>query len=186
MDRELLADRIIRDHVTYALAAGAVPIPLADVAAVAAVQLDLVRALANVYRVDFDPATGKALIASLVGASAARVGASVFKAVPGVGWMVGTIAQAGLAGASTYAVGSLFRVHFAREGTFENLDVEASRPFYQELLQRGRGFIEGFRASPERTVEDVTELLERLERLRERNVIGEQEFQTLKRRVVVA
>jgi uncharacterized protein (DUF697 family) len=186
MDRELLADRIIRDHTTYALAAGAIPIPLADVAAVAAVQLDLVRALANVYEVSFDPAAGKAVIAALAGASAARLGASVVKAVPGVGWIAGAVAQAGLAGASTYAVGHLFRGHFAREGTLGDVDLEAARPLFDELLRKGRDFVEGFRPSSQKTVEDVTELLERLARLREQNVIGESEFQELKRKILTS
>src|SRR5262245_24992150 len=77
MNREIVAERIIQDHTTYALAAGAIPIPLADIASVAAVQLDVVRALAKVYEVEFDPAAAKGLIASIIGASAARFGASI-------------------------------------------------------------------------------------------------------------
>ena len=184
MDRDDLADRIIQDHTTYALAAGAIPVPLADIAAVAAVQLDLVRALAKVYEVNFDPATGKALVVSLVGASAARLGASIAKSVPGVGWIPGAIAQAGLSGASTYAVGHLFRAHFAREGTLKDLDSESSRALYEELLERGKGFVRGLRPDTKTSVEDTTNLLERLARLREQNVIGEDEFELLKAKIL--
>ena len=85
MDQDAIADQIIEDHTVYAAGAGSIPVPLADVAAVAAIQIDLVRALARVYEVPFDVATGKAVVASLTGASAARLGASAVKALPGVG-----------------------------------------------------------------------------------------------------
>jgi len=186
MNSEELSERIIQDHTTYALAAGAIPIPLADVAAVAVVQLDLVRTLAKVYRTPFDPATGKALIASLVGASAARLGASIAKAIPGVGWVPAAVAQAGFAGASTYAIGHLFRAHFAREGTLQDLDADSYHPLYEELLDQGRRFVASCRAPAKSSVEETATLLERLARLRDQNVLDATEFENLKRRVVEA
>jgi uncharacterized protein (DUF697 family) len=180
MDQDAIADQIIEDHTVYAAAAGAIPVPLADVAAVAAIQIDLVRALANVYEVPFDVATGKALIASLTGASAARFGASAVKAIPGVGSIGGGIAQVGLSGASTYAVGHLFRRHFADQGTLAELDVEASRSIYRGLLERGKDVVGTLRPSRARSVEDTATLLERLARLRDEEVISAAEFEDLK------
>jgi uncharacterized protein (DUF697 family) len=180
MDQDAIADQIIEDHTVYAAAAGAIPVPLADVAAVAAIQIDLVRALAKVYEVPFDIATGKAVVASLTGASAARLGASALKALPGVGSIGGGIAQSGLSGASTYAVGYLFRRHFAQQGTLAELDVEASRSVYRGLLERGRNVVGTLRPSRERSVEATATLLERLARLREEEVIDAEEFEDLK------
>jgi uncharacterized protein (DUF697 family) len=186
MDRDVLADRIIHDHTTYALVAGAIPVPLLDIAAVAAVQLDAIRALAKVYQAEFDPALGKGLIGSIVGASAAKLGTSVAKAIPGVAWIPSTLAASALAGASTYAVGHLFRQHFARQGTLRDLDPASSRALYDELLQRGRTFIRTLRSPTKPGVEDATALLERLGRLRDQGVLDEAEFDRLKREILAA
>ena len=180
MDQDAIADQIIEDHTVYAAGAGAIPVPLADVAAVAAIQIDLVRALAKVYEVPFDVATGKAVIASLTGASVARLGASAVKAIPGVGWIGGGVAQVGLSGASTYAVGHLFRRHFAQQGTLAEIDVQAARSIYQGLLERGRSVVGTLRPSCHRSVEDTATLLERLARLRAEEVINAAEFEDLK------
>jgi uncharacterized protein (DUF697 family) len=180
MDQDAIADQIIEDHTVYAAVAGAIPVPLADVAAVAVIQIDLVRALAKIYEVPFDVATGKAVVASLTGASAARFGASAVKAIPGVGSIGGGIAQSGLSGASTYAVGHLFRHHFAQQGTLAELDVEASRSVYRGLVERGRNVVGTLRPSRERSVEATATLLERLARLRDEEVIDAAEFESLK------
>ena len=186
MNRENLANRIIQDHVTYAVAAGAIPVPLVDLAAVTAVQLDAVRALARVYEIEFDPALGKGLIVSIIGASTGRLAASLAKAVPGVGWMPATIANAAFAGASTYAVSHLFCAHFAREGKLEDMDAVSSRPLSEELFERGRSFVRNVRSPAPRSVEDTTGLLERLSRLREHGAVDQDEFESLKREIFAA
>lgn len=183
MEREEISERVISDHVVYSLAAGAIPVPFFDLAAVMAIQVDLVRALARIYEVEFDPATGKALIASLVGASAMKVGASIAKAVPGVGSVGGAVTQVSLSGASTYAIGQLFRSHFVRQGSLSDLDPESMRPVYEKLLDRGRSFVRGLR-SDESPLEKTTELLERLARLRTEQVIDDDEFRRLKQQAL--
>ncbi len=186
MNREHLANRVIQDHVTYAVVAGAIPVPLVDLAAVTAVQLAAVRALARVYDVEFDPALGKALVVSIVGTSAGRCAASIAKAVPGVGWVPATITNAAFAGASTYAVSQLFCAHFEREGTLEDMDPASSRPLYEELFERGRSFVRNVRPAATRSVEDTTGLLERLSRLREQGAVDQDEFERLKREIFAA
>ena len=184
MDREAIAERIIQDHTFYATVGGAIPVPLFDLAAVTAVQIDLVRALARVYEVSYDVATGKAVIASVTGASMARLGASAVKAIPGVGSISGGIAQVVFCGASTYAVGHLFRRHFSEQGTLADLDAEASLPAYQAFLERGKEVVRSLRPSSARPVEETTEVLERLARLREQRVINADEFERLKGEVL--
>ena len=154
--QDQLADKIIQDHTLYAVAAAAIPVPLADVAAVTAVQLDLIRALAGVYGAGFDPAIGKGLVTAVVGASAARIGASALKAVPVLGLIPGVVAQAGLSAASTYAVGHLFQAHFAAQGTIEDFDPESSRSAYAALMERGREFVRDIRSSAAKPDEDET------------------------------
>jgi len=185
MESQKIANRLVQDHVVYALAAGAIPVPLADVAAITAVQVDLIRALARVYGVTFDPATGKALVVALAGASAVRIGASALKAVPGLGLVPGVIAQAGLAGASTYAIGQLFSAHFAQQGNLSDLDPESVRPHYQALLEKGKAFVQGL-LKRGRSIEEITELLERLTQLRTQSTISEAELERLKSEILGA
>lgn len=180
MNREAIADRIIQDHVLYASFGGALPVPALDVAAVTAIQIDLVRALARVYEVPFDPAVGKAIVTSLTGASLARLGASAVKALPLVGSIPGIITQAGLSSASTYAVGQLFRGHFAEQGTLADLEPREALPKYRELVERGKDVVKSFRPVSRRSVEDTATTLERLQRLRDSAVIDEREFSQLK------
>ena len=52
-------DTIIRRHVGFAMIAGAIPVPLVDIAAVTAIQLDLMKELANQYNVDYSQRTGQ-------------------------------------------------------------------------------------------------------------------------------
>ena len=75
MSLAIEAENIITNHVGYAMAAAAIPVPLADIAAVTLVQLDMVKALSAEFDVDYDQSSGNALLAALAGASAARLGA---------------------------------------------------------------------------------------------------------------
>jgi uncharacterized protein (DUF697 family) len=76
-------DDIIRQHVGFGTIAGAIPIPVVDIASVTAIQIDMIRQLANVYEVDVNEERGKslvgALVASGVGVTLGRFGASAVK-----------------------------------------------------------------------------------------------------------
>ncbi len=180
------AGAAIREHVGFAVAASAIPVPIADVLAVTAVQLDLVRQLAGIYDAKYDEAWGKATVAALTGASVARAGASAVKAVPGVGWLVGFTTQAALSGASTWAVGELFRRHFAAGGTPDTFDLTATRDAYRAWFERGKDLVEEMRrrsssASGATRAERTAGILERLARLRAENALTDDEFERLKR-----
>ena len=82
MDTQTKADTAIRDHVGYAMLAGSIPVPLADIAAVTLIQLDLVKQLAGIYEMKYDETRGKAIVSALSGATAARVGASAATVMP--------------------------------------------------------------------------------------------------------
>ena len=109
MNTERRADELIRSHITGAIAAAAIPIPLVDLVAVTAVQLSLVRKLARLSggRVDVD-APG-AVAVGLFGALAPKVGASALKILPGIGTIGGAVAQCALSGATTWALAQSFR-----------------------------------------------------------------------------
>jgi uncharacterized protein (DUF697 family) len=184
------ADAAIRDHVGYAMAASAIPVPIADVLAVTAVQLDLVRQLAALYEMKYDETWGKATVSALTASSAARWGASAVKSVAGIGSIVGAGAQAVLSGASTYAIGQLFKRHFEASGTIDTFNPERARAAYEKLVEAGKSvaasLTPGPRAPRIEDVHSVAETLERLARLRDAGTITQEEFDRLKARLLRA
>ncbi len=176
-------EAIIHNHVGYAMAAAAIPVPLADIAAVTLVQLDMVKSLSASYAVHYDESRANAILVSLAGASLARLGASVFKAIPIAGSLVGAAAQIALSGASTYATGQVFRGVFEDSNSLEGIDRQALRRRYAEYVEKGRRLAQSLRQEQPGTLQDSEEMsasLERLERLRRSGVITDEEFERLR------
>ncbi len=144
-----IVDPIIRNHIVWAMGAGLIPLPIADVAAVSAVQLDMIKQMSRVYGVDFNEMQGKSLITTLVGSSMARVGASAIKLIPGIGSIVGSVAMPVLSGASTFALGQVFKQHFETGGTFLDFDVDRLRKYYSEQFEKGKKVAEDIRKDEE-------------------------------------
>jgi uncharacterized protein (DUF697 family) len=93
-ERSKHAETIIRNHVLWSMGAGFIPVVIADVFAVSALQLDMIRQLARVYNIDFSETQGKAIVTSLTSATLARIAAgSVAKLIPIVGSVIGGISN---------------------------------------------------------------------------------------------
>ncbi len=133
-EREVEAEAIVRKHATLAAAGALIPVPLLDLVAVTAVQLEMLKRLARIYGVPFDPASSRAFVTSLTAGLAsstlARLGGSAVKLLPGVGAVLGGITAVAATAASTYAVGSLFRRLFRERRPIGDLDPST---FQQEL-----------------------------------------------------
>lgn len=140
-DRGKHADTIIRNHVIWSMGAGLIPILVADVFAVSALQLDMIRQMCKVYDVDFTETQGKALVTSLTSSTLARIGAgSVIKLIPGVGSVIGGATVSVFAGASTFALGEVFKKHFDSGGTILDFDPDRLRKLYKEKFEKGKKF----------------------------------------------
>lgn len=133
------ADTIIRNHVIWSMGAGMIPILIADIFAVSALQLDMIRQMCKVYGIDFQETQGKALVTSLTSSALARIGAgSIVKLLPGVGSFIGGATVSIFAGASTYALGEVFKKHFASGGTILDFDPDRLRKYYKEKFEKGK------------------------------------------------
>ncbi|MEO0787449.1 MAG: DUF697 domain-containing protein [Bacteroidota bacterium] len=139
-DNDRHADTVIRNHVIWSMGASyVIPLPVADVFAVSALQLDMIRSLCKVYGLDFAESQGKAIVSSLTTSTMARAGArSLIKLVPGVGTVIGGITVAVINGASTYALGQVFKKHFSTGGTILDFDTERLRKVYHEQFEKGK------------------------------------------------
>ena len=145
-DRDRHADTIIRNHALFSTASGAIPVAFADIAAVSAVQLDMIRQLCDVYGADFQVKRGKALVTAITSAALARAGAaSLVKLVPIAGTLVGGVTGALLAGASSYALGQAFKTHLSAGGTFLDIDTDRLRRVYREQFDKGKRVVQEWR-----------------------------------------
>lgn len=147
-DRERDAEAVIRNHMFLAMAGGAIPVPVLDLAAVTVVQLDMLKGLARVYDVPFDAKSARAFVTTLTstiaGKLAARAGASAVKIIPGVGTVVGGATQVVVTGASTYAVGNVFRRMFRNGEWVDGISVDSikdeAKKYYDKGLELARSF----------------------------------------------
>ena len=177
------ADRVVRKHVLYSMGAGLVPVPLIDIAAVTAVQIDMLRQLAVLYGADYDATKGKAFASALAGGTFARIGASVVKSIPGVGTIVGGMSMVVLSGSSTYAVGKVARGVFESGRDLASADMEAVKEAYKQQFEEGKQYVSNLRQESVES-EDVFQALERLSELKGKGVIGEDDFQTQKQKLL--
>jgi uncharacterized protein (DUF697 family) len=177
-----ISDRIIRDHVVWSMAAGLVPIPVADMAAVSAVQLDMLSRLATTYGVRFSLLDAKAILSALVGGGAARIGANLLKLIPGAGTVIGGMSMSIASGASTYAVGQVAMNQFASGKDLGSLSIEKAREMYEQAFKKGEQVAKDMSDDVEEV--DVFAKIERLGALRDQGLLTEDEFKLQKQKLL--
>jgi uncharacterized protein (DUF697 family) len=176
------ADRIIKRHVLWSVGAGLMPLPIVDVIAVSAIQLDMLRQLASEYGVSFSESEGKAWVSALAGNLVARIGANALKLIPGIGSVLGGITASIVSGASTYAVGQVAKNHFEAGGTFANMDMNAARRAYEQEFEQGKQVAKDLSSEKK----DSLGKLERLGQLRDKGVLTAEEFEEQKKKLLAS
>lgn len=195
-ERNNHAETIIRNHVLWSMGASfMIPIPVADIFAVGALQLDMIRQLCRVYNIDFAETQGKAVVTALTSSTLAKAGARSFiKVIPGIGQLVGGVATSVFNGASTYALGEVFKKHFDTGGTILDFDVERLKKFYHEKFEKGKKVAEQWKkekdapapaeTSAAPTADDsLISKLKELADLKNQGIITDEEFQQMKKRL---
>ena len=112
------AEKIVKLYSQYAAAAGLIPLPGIDLAAVGAVQLRMIAELAAHYNVPFNSQVGQSLLATLIG------GIGAAKLSYALGPVIGIVAKPGAAFGATWAIGRLFVSHFDKGGTLADFDAK--------------------------------------------------------------
>ena len=197
------ADTVIRNHVIWSMGAGLIPVLVADIFAVSALQLDMIKQLCRIYEVDFSETQSKAIISSLTSSTMARVGGSLVKLIPGVGSVLGGVTVSVFAGASTYALGEVFKKHFESGGTILDFDAQRLKKMYKEKFEKGKKVARQLRKeeeakrkvtqSPVETAssanekidqtKDVITRLKELAELKEQGIISQEEFDAMKKKL---
>lgn len=206
-EKSLEADMIIRSHIVWSMGAGLIPVLIADIFAVSALQLDMIRQLCRVYDVDFSETESKAIITALTSSTLARVSGSLVKLIPGVGTILGGVTVSVFAGASTYALGEVFKKHFESGGTILDIDPKRLKKLYKEKFEKGKKVAEQLRkekqqenqskaemdavveneasaAEENQAGKDIVERLRELAALKENGIITAEEFETMKKKLI--
>jgi len=139
VEREEQATQVVDRFSLWSGAAGLIPVPIVDVAAVAGVQLQMLRKLSEIYGVPFAENRGKSVLTSLAGAiipastatTTAMTFGSLIKGVPGFGWTVGALTMPVFSAGVTWVIGRVFMKHFASGGTLLDFDP----PDYKEFIK---------------------------------------------------
>lgn len=141
-DRHAVAAKLVERFSLWSGAAGLIPLPLIDLAAVGGVQIQMLRRISQIYGVPFSDNQGKAIIASLAGsmipASSGIGAASILKGVPIVGMAVSIFAMPALSAGATYAIGMAFIEHFATGGTLLDFNPRDYREFIKAQKEMWR------------------------------------------------
>lgn len=130
VDRHTEASKIVSSALGWSAAAGFVPVPVLDVAALGAVQVKMVVDLSALYGEKSSNELARGIVSVLLGTLAplklteiALVSGA--KALPVIGTVIGSLSMAAFGTAATYAIGKIFIRHFERGGTIATLDAEA-------------------------------------------------------------
>ncbi len=137
----LIRARIILQHsLLLASGSGLLPMPLLDGLLISTVQIRMLHKLADLYDVPFSTQRGKWLISSLGSYAVNTVSlvgiAGVSKMIPVVGTLLGMASMPLVAGAYTYAIGSVLIRHFEHGGDFGNFDPQAHQDSFQEEFRQ--------------------------------------------------
>lgn len=130
VDRHSEASQIVSSALGWSAAAGFVPIPILDAAALAAVQAKMVVDLSALYGEKPSNELARGVVSVLLGTLAPlkltglALGSGA-KTIPVIGTVIGALSMAGFGTAATYAVGKIFIRHFERGGTIASLDADA-------------------------------------------------------------
>src|SRR5215216_4642057 len=156
--RDELASQLVDRYSLWSGAAGLIPIPLVDMAAVGGVQLQMLRRLSEIYGVPFSDNRGKSILASLAGAvipastaTTTMVGVgSLVKSFPGLGTAVGALTMPVFSAGATWVIGRVFIQHFASGGTLLDFNPPDYREFIKTQKERFTGRSAG-RSPPRRS-----------------------------------
>ena len=141
--RRAAAVKLVERFSLWSGAAGFIPLPLVDLAAVGGVQVRMLSRISQIYGVPFSENRGKALIAGLAGSmipvSSAIGAASIIKGVPLFGTVVSAFAMPAMSAGATYAIGMVFIEHFASGGTLLDFEPGNYREFLKAQREKWRG-----------------------------------------------
>lgn len=140
--RDDQAMALVNSYVPWSAAAGLLPLPVVDMAALVTVQLRMLSKLSEMYQIPFKENAVKGIVSTMLGTVVSSgIGGSLgslAKAIPLVGPVLGVAMVPGMYSAATYAVGRVFVSHFEAGGTFLDFDPKKMRAFFAAEFEKAK------------------------------------------------
>lgn len=141
--REQEASRIINKYTGWAAGSGAIPFPVWDIAAMASVQVKMLKSLLDLYEVPFSETKVRSIVGVLVGSVcpqllAGATAGSLAKFVPGIGHVLASISLPALGAASCYALGKVMLSHLEEGGDLSNFDTNSAKGTFRKEFEKGK------------------------------------------------
>jgi len=138
--QQIAAEATIKNYMMWTGAAGIIPVPLVDMAAISAIQLSMLNKIGEIYHQKFTANWGKSVIASLVGGYASTslgmgIGMNLVRTIPFIGSIASIAVVPGFAAATTWALGQVFILHFESGGTILDFDPTVVKEYYEKLVK---------------------------------------------------
>lgn len=138
-------EKAIRESVYASMGIGVVPLPMFNVAAVTASNLNLVHKLSKLYGVEFKEGVAKKIIIAITGASAGVLATPIVETavigLPLVGLPLAIGTKSVLNGMTTYALGKMFVTHFERGGNFLAANVDSMKEDFTAAYKNSREWL---------------------------------------------
>lgn len=143
--RKLLAKEKVSHWSQWSVAAGLIPVPFVDTAAISGLQMKMIFDLCKVYDVPFKKELVASILSSLVGGGATtfasqKVAEAVLAKVPYVGTVISSVTQPAIAYATTYAIGMTFVNHFETNGNLLSFELESANKVFKEQYDKAKTF----------------------------------------------
>jgi len=140
--RHIRASETIKRNMLWSAGAGVLPVPVVELVAITAVELKLIKELADIYGAGYRKDLAKAAVLSLIGSLGSVTLGKMFamsslKIIPFIGHMVSVASVPALAAAITYAIGRVFVSHFETGGTLLDFDAVKVRDYFRNEFSNG-------------------------------------------------
>ncbi len=135
------ANDVVKNYMMWTGAAGIIPVPIVDFAAISAIQLNMLNKIGEIYGYKFSANWGKEVIGSMVGGYLSTtigngIGLRIVKAIPIIGGIASSLVVPGLAAGSTWALGQIFITHFESGGTVLDFDPKKYKDHFTEMIKK--------------------------------------------------
>lgn len=133
---------IVKRNMLWAAGAGVLPVPMLELVAITAVELKLVKELADLYNAGYRKDLAKAAVLSLIGSLGSvtlgkMLAFSGLRAIPILGHAVAVASVPAISAAITYAIGKVFISHFESGGTLLTFDAAKVRDYFRSEFANG-------------------------------------------------
>jgi len=133
---------VVRSYYGWSAAAGLLPLPWFDLAAIVGVQIRMLQKIAHIYRKPFPAHQARPMLIALMNGTGSMLVAgpafSIIKAVPFIGPVASLFTLPALAAASCYATGRVFIQHFEMGGTLLDFNPAETRAYYNRQFEAAR------------------------------------------------